>query len=48
MDLSLSDRVFIFAGKVFSLAHWVALDELPCLVETPVAWGTSTSYSFGF
>jgi hypothetical protein len=37
MDLALSDRVLLFAGKVFSLAHWVALDELPGSVETLVA-----------
>jgi hypothetical protein len=38
LDLSLSDLVLLFAGKVFSLACWVALDELPGSVETLVAF----------
>jgi hypothetical protein len=34
MDLSLSDLVLLFVGKVFSLVCWATLDELPGSVET--------------
>jgi hypothetical protein len=34
LDLSLSDLFLLFASKVFSLACWVALDELPGSLET--------------
>jgi hypothetical protein len=43
MDLSLFDMVFLFAGNAFSLACWVALDELPGSMETLSSWGTSPS-----
>jgi hypothetical protein len=41
LDLSLSDLILLFVGKVFYLACWVDLDELPGSVETLATWGTS-------
>jgi hypothetical protein len=40
MNLDFFDRVLPFLGRVFFMAHWVALDELPSSRETLYSWET--------